>query len=63
MKVFVAAIRNRNVPIPEMSEELHEIHDKEAGLQTEVIQRTDQFRYRKIDIKFLYLELSVHQKS
>ncbi|KAF9668614.1 hypothetical protein SADUNF_Sadunf14G0021900 [Salix dunnii] len=31
-QVFVAAIRNRDLPIPERAEELHEIHDKEAGV-------------------------------
>ncbi|KAF5747076.1 Major facilitator superfamily protein [Tripterygium wilfordii] len=45
LQVFVVAIKNRNVPIPERAEELHEIHDKEAGLQEEIIERTDQFRY------------------
>ncbi|KAL5844968.1 hypothetical protein ACOSQ4_010926 [Xanthoceras sorbifolium] len=44
LQVFVVAIRNRNLPVPEMAEELHEIHDKEAGLQDEILQRTDQFR-------------------
>ncbi|XP_021663430.2 protein NRT1/ PTR FAMILY 4.5-like [Hevea brasiliensis] len=44
-QVFVAAIRNRNLPIPEMTDELHEIHDKEAGKQDEILERTDQFRF------------------
>ncbi|XP_059637607.1 protein NRT1/ PTR FAMILY 4.5-like [Cornus florida] len=42
LQVFVAAIRNRNLPIPEA---LHEIHDKEAEMGTEILQRTDQFRF------------------
>lgn len=46
-QVFVAAIRNRNLPIPERSDELHEIQDKEAGVENEILQRTDQFRYYK----------------
>ncbi|KAI3759000.1 hypothetical protein L6452_06573 [Arctium lappa] len=44
LQVFVVAIRNRNIPIPEMTEELHEIHDKEAGVTTEILLRTNQFR-------------------
>ncbi|KAK9271024.1 hypothetical protein L1049_026612 [Liquidambar formosana] len=45
LQAIVASIRNRNLPVPEMTEELHEIHDKEAGMQTEILQRTDQFRF------------------
>ncbi|GKV04708.1 hypothetical protein SLEP1_g16825 [Rubroshorea leprosula] len=45
LQVFVAAIRNRNLPLPEKAEELHEIHDKEAGEQNEFLQRIDQFRF------------------
>lgn len=49
-KVFVAAIRNRDLPIPEMTDDLHDIHDKEAaGKQDEILERTDQFRYYKVD--------------
>ncbi|KAJ9166176.1 hypothetical protein P3X46_020960 [Hevea brasiliensis] len=44
-QVFVASIRNGNLPIPEMTDELHEIHDKEAGKQEEILGRTDQFRF------------------
>ncbi|KAA8528575.1 hypothetical protein F0562_035930 [Nyssa sinensis] len=44
LQVLVAAFRNRNLPIPEMTEELHEIHDKEAARGTEILQRTDQFK-------------------
>ncbi|KAH9758439.1 hypothetical protein KPL71_016695 [Citrus sinensis] len=43
--VFVAAIHNRNLPKPEMADQLHEIHDREAGLDTEILKRTDQFRF------------------
>ncbi|OVA10508.1 Proton-dependent oligopeptide transporter family [Macleaya cordata] len=47
VQVFVVAFRNRNLPIPEMTDELHdELHDKEAALiETEILQRTDQFRF------------------
>lgn len=41
----MAAIRNRALPVPEKSEELHEIHDKEVGMENEILARTDQFRY------------------
>ncbi|KAJ8762224.1 hypothetical protein K2173_007380 [Erythroxylum novogranatense] len=44
-QVFVAAFRNRNLPIPETTEELYEIYDKEAGKRDEILQRTDQFRF------------------
>ncbi|KAL7127433.1 hypothetical protein ABFS83_14G253100 [Erythranthe nasuta] len=44
LQVFVAAIRNRNLPLPARAEELHELHDKEAE-QNETLQRTDQFRF------------------
>ncbi|KAI3761174.1 hypothetical protein L1987_51585 [Smallanthus sonchifolius] len=44
LQVFAVAIKNRNIPIPEMTEELHEIHDKESGVSTDILQRTDQFR-------------------
>ncbi|CAK7347612.1 unnamed protein product [Dovyalis caffra] len=37
--------RNRGLPIPERAEELHEIHDKEAGVIQEILPRTDQFRF------------------
>ncbi|KAA8537696.1 hypothetical protein F0562_027314 [Nyssa sinensis] len=45
LQVFVAATRNRNLPIPEMTEELYEIHGKEARMGTEILQRTDQFKF------------------
>lgn len=44
LQVFVAAIHNRKLPKPEMADQLHEIHDKEAGLDTEILKRTYQFR-------------------
>nr|GEW40755.1 protein NRT1/ PTR FAMILY 4.5-like [Tanacetum cinerariifolium] len=44
LQVFVVAIGNRNIPIPEMTNELHEIHDKEAGVVSEILQRTEHFR-------------------
>ncbi|KAJ9567543.1 hypothetical protein OSB04_003509 [Centaurea solstitialis] len=44
LQVFVVAIRNRNMPIPETTEELHEIHDKEAGVTTDILLRTHQLR-------------------
>ncbi|CAN6722133.1 unnamed protein product [Malus baccata var. baccata] len=45
LQVCVVAIKNRKLQIPENTEELHEIHDKEAGEQHEILQRTDQFRW------------------
>ncbi|KAJ7958109.1 protein NRT1/ PTR FAMILY 4.5-like [Quillaja saponaria] len=45
LQVFVAAIQNRKLAISESAEELHEIHDKEAGVSNEILQRTDQFRF------------------
>ncbi|EEF52469.1 nitrate transporter, putative [Ricinus communis] len=44
-QVLVVAVRNRNLPIPEMTDELHEIHDKETGKQDEILKRTNQFRF------------------
>ena len=41
----MAAIQNRKLPIPENTEEFHEIHDKEARTHDEILQRTEQFRY------------------
>ncbi|KAI5353973.1 PREDICTED: NRT1/ PTR [Prunus dulcis] len=45
LQVLVAATKNRKLRIPENADELHEIHDKEAGEQNEILQRTDQFRF------------------
>ncbi|KAH7524002.1 hypothetical protein FEM48_Zijuj06G0072000 [Ziziphus jujuba var. spinosa] len=44
LQVLVASIRNRKLPIPQNAAELHEVDDKEAGLQNEILQRTEQFR-------------------
>ncbi|GJT02267.1 NRT1/ PTR family 4.5-like protein [Tanacetum coccineum] len=44
LQVFVVAIRNRKIPLPENTEELHDIRDKEIGMTSDIIQRTDQFR-------------------
>ncbi|XP_027150043.1 protein NRT1/ PTR FAMILY 4.5-like [Coffea eugenioides] len=45
-QVFVAAIRNRNLPMPELADDLHQIRDKEArkGNEIEILERTDQFK-------------------
>lgn len=40
----MAAIRNRNLALPETAGEFHEIHDKEAGMGNEILQKTDQFK-------------------
>ncbi|OMO74871.1 Proton-dependent oligopeptide transporter family [Corchorus olitorius] len=45
IQVFVVTIKNRKLPIPEMAHELYEVHDKETGLQNEILPRTDQFRF------------------
>ncbi|KAF6143417.1 hypothetical protein GIB67_029586, partial [Kingdonia uniflora] len=45
LQVLVAAIRNRKLSIPDIADELHEEQDKEAGIATEILQRTDQFRF------------------
>ncbi|KAE9603589.1 putative proton-dependent oligopeptide transporter family, major facilitator superfamily [Lupinus albus] len=42
IKVFVVAFRNRKHPIPENTEELHE---KEGKDNSEILKRTDQFRF------------------
>ncbi|KAH6796302.1 hypothetical protein C2S51_037288 [Perilla frutescens var. frutescens] len=44
LQVLVAAVRNRNLHVPEIAQELHEIHDKEAG-NSEILQRTNQFKF------------------
>ncbi|KAK6939550.1 Proton-dependent oligopeptide transporter family [Dillenia turbinata] len=44
-QVFVAAYKNRKLPTPEMGDQLYEISDKEAEVHTEILQRTDQFRF------------------
>ncbi|GMY28583.1 protein NRT1/ PTR FAMILY 4.5-like [Fagus crenata] len=45
LQVFVVAIQNRKLPIPENAEELHEIHDKETRIHDEILQRTEQFSF------------------
>lgn len=42
LQVFVAAFRNRNLPLPENESELHQIPDKDA---VEILKRTDQLKY------------------
>eukprot|EP01018_Ginkgo_biloba_P013867 Gb_10295 [translate_table: standard] len=44
-QVFVVAFRNRKLAVPENAGELHEVHDKEAALQIELLQNTNQFRF------------------
>ncbi|KAG9153062.1 hypothetical protein Leryth_012320 [Lithospermum erythrorhizon] len=47
LQVLVVAIRNRNVPIPAMTEQLHEIddHAEEDGIKREILPRTNQFKF------------------
>ncbi|XP_075082282.1 protein NRT1/ PTR FAMILY 4.5-like [Nicotiana tabacum] len=45
MQVFFVALRNRNLPLPENEHELHEIHDKEARNDAEILRKTDQFKF------------------
>lgn len=45
MQVLVAAIKKRSLPIPTMTDELHEVHDREPGVNDEILPRTDQFRF------------------
>ncbi|KAK4481491.1 hypothetical protein RD792_012391 [Penstemon davidsonii] len=45
LQVFVVATRRRKLPSPDMAQELHEIHDKEAAGNDEILQRTDQFKF------------------
>lgn len=45
MQVLVAAIKKRSLPIPAMTDELHEVHDREPGVNDEILPRTDQFRF------------------
>lgn len=44
-QVFVAAFRNRNLPLPQNKEDLHQIKSREPENGTEILQRTDQFKY------------------
>ncbi|TKY75108.1 NRT1/ PTR FAMILY 4.6 [Spatholobus suberectus] len=45
IQVLVAAFRNRKLQIPDNTDELHEIHDKQRGGDYEILKRTDQFRF------------------
>ncbi|OVA10956.1 Proton-dependent oligopeptide transporter family [Macleaya cordata] len=46
IQVYVASIRNRNLHLPENSEELYEIErDKEAGVEMEFLPHRDTFRF------------------
>ncbi|KAH1109608.1 hypothetical protein GLYMA_04G036100v4 [Glycine max] len=45
IQVFVAAFRNRKLLIPDNTDELHEIHEKQGGDYYEIIKSTDQFRF------------------
>ncbi|XP_024028505.1 protein NRT1/ PTR FAMILY 4.5 [Morus notabilis] len=46
IRVFVAAIRNRNLSLPEDPTDLYELNkDKEAALETEFLPHTDTFRF------------------
>ncbi|XP_017698839.2 protein NRT1/ PTR FAMILY 4.6-like [Phoenix dactylifera] len=46
LQVLVASVRNRRRPVPAMTDELHEVDfGKEAGPNTELLQRTDQFGF------------------
>ncbi|CAN0872895.1 Protein NRT1/ PTR FAMILY 4.5 [Linum grandiflorum] len=46
-QVFVAAIRNRNLPTPKAEDELYEIRERGKGgiNHVEILQRTNQFRF------------------
>ncbi|XP_031287463.1 protein NRT1/ PTR FAMILY 4.5-like [Pistacia vera] len=44
LQVYVAAIRNRKLQIPEDPKELYEIKDKEAAIETEFLTHRDIFR-------------------
>ncbi|QCE16565.1 protein NRT1/ PTR FAMILY 4.5-like [Vigna unguiculata] len=45
IQVFVAAFRNRKLQIPDNTDELHEIHEKQRGDNVEILKRTEQFRF------------------
>nr|CAN78279.1 hypothetical protein VITISV_021648 [Vitis vinifera] len=67
VQVFVAAIRNRALPVPEKSEELHEIHDKEVGMENEILARTDQFRCPEpsiplIPLLFMFILIPIYER-
>ncbi|XP_049390246.1 protein NRT1/ PTR FAMILY 4.5-like [Solanum stenotomum] len=45
MQVFVVVLRNRNLRLPQNEHELHEIQDKEARYDTEILRKTEQFKF------------------
>ncbi|KAM3237255.1 hypothetical protein P3L10_012284 [Capsicum annuum] len=45
LQVFVAAFRNRNLPLPQNKEDLHQIRSGEPENGTDILQRTDQFKF------------------
>ncbi|KAI4366411.1 hypothetical protein MLD38_022292 [Melastoma candidum] len=45
LQVFVVAFKNRSLPLPSKTDELHEIYDDEEDHEKEHLQRTDQFRF------------------
>ncbi|BAT77815.1 Protein NRT1/ PTR FAMILY 4.5 [Vigna angularis] len=45
LQVFVVAFRNRKLQIPDNTDELHEIHEKQRGDNVEILKRTGQFRF------------------
>ncbi|WRX31447.1 Proton-dependent oligopeptide transporter family - like 10 [Theobroma cacao] len=52
LQVFVAAIRNQDLPKPKKEDELHEIYDKgTVVMPTEILQRTNEFRYKIIGVR------------
>ncbi|XP_016504424.2 protein NRT1/ PTR FAMILY 4.5-like [Nicotiana tabacum] len=44
-QVFVAAFTNRNLPLPQNKEDLYQIKSREPENETEILQRTDQFKF------------------
>ncbi|CAN4092776.1 unnamed protein product [Withania somnifera] len=44
-RVLVAAFRNRNLPLPQNKADLHQIRSGEPENGTEILQRTDQFKF------------------
>ncbi|KAG5033921.1 hypothetical protein JHK87_008831 [Glycine soja] len=53
IQVFVAAFRNRKLLIPDNTDELHEIHEKQGGDYYEIIKSTDQFRNTVLSVPHL----------
>ncbi|XP_068655633.1 protein NRT1/ PTR FAMILY 4.5-like [Aristolochia californica] len=45
IQVFVAAVRNWRLPLPTANDKLHELDSQEAGMETEILKRTDQLRF------------------